>query len=60
VLRLTFHAGDGNLHPLMMFEANDLKSFRKAELLTGSDGVPPAGADDRAANGVIIRSCGRI
>ncbi|GAB0118866.1 FAD-linked oxidase C-terminal domain-containing protein [Acidisoma sp. 7E03] len=26
-----FHAGDGNLHPLIMFDANDLESFRKAE-----------------------------
>src|SRR5690349_2972180 len=26
-----FHAGDGNLHPLIMFDANDPNSFRKAE-----------------------------
>ncbi|MFM2150918.1 MAG: hypothetical protein RLZZ187_3224 [Pseudomonadota bacterium] len=26
-----FHAGDGNLHPLIMFNANDPDSFRKAE-----------------------------
>jgi glycolate oxidase len=26
-----FHAGDGNLHPLIMFDANDPKSFAKAE-----------------------------
>jgi glycolate oxidase len=26
-----FHAGDGNLHPLIMFDANDQDSFRKAE-----------------------------
>jgi glycolate oxidase len=26
-----FHAGDGNLHPLIMFDANDPKSFHKAE-----------------------------
>jgi glycolate oxidase len=26
-----FHAGDGNLHPLIMFDANDPQSFRKAE-----------------------------
>jgi glycolate oxidase len=26
-----FHAGDGNLHPLIMFDANDQESFRKAE-----------------------------
>ncbi len=26
-----FHAGDGNLHPLIMFDANDLESLRKAE-----------------------------
>jgi glycolate oxidase len=26
-----FHAGDGNLHPLIMFDANDLASFHKAE-----------------------------
>lgn len=26
-----FHAGDGNLHPLIMFDANDTESFRKAE-----------------------------
>jgi glycolate oxidase len=26
-----FHAGDGNLHPLIMFDANDPTSLRKAE-----------------------------
>jgi glycolate oxidase len=26
-----FHAGDGNLHPLIMFDANDRASFHKAE-----------------------------
>jgi glycolate oxidase len=26
-----FHAGDGNLHPLIMFNANDADSFHKAE-----------------------------
>ena len=26
-----FHAGDGNLHPLIMFDANDPKSFARAE-----------------------------
>jgi glycolate oxidase len=26
-----FHAGDGNLHPLIMFNANDPASFQKAE-----------------------------
>ena len=26
-----FHAGDGNLHPLIMFDANDAASFHKAE-----------------------------
>ncbi len=26
-----FHAGDGNLHPLIMFDANDPESFGKAE-----------------------------
>ncbi|HQT67885.1 MAG: FAD-binding oxidoreductase [Rhodospirillales bacterium 20-60-12] len=26
-----FHAGDGNLHPLIMFDANDDSSFHKAE-----------------------------
>ena len=26
-----FHAGDGNLHPLIMFDANDPESFREAE-----------------------------
>jgi glycolate oxidase len=26
-----FHAGDGNLHPLIMFDANDPQSFAKAE-----------------------------
>lgn len=31
-----FHAGDGNLHPLIMFDANDPKSFHAAETL-GAD-----------------------
>ena len=26
-----FHAGDGNLHPLIMFDANDPESFHAAE-----------------------------
>ena len=26
-----FHAGDGNLHPLIMFDANDPESFHRAE-----------------------------
>ncbi len=28
-----FHAGDGNLHPLIMFDANDTASFSRAEKL---------------------------
>jgi glycolate oxidase len=28
-----FHAGDGNLHPLIMFDANDRDSFARAEKL---------------------------
>jgi len=28
-----FHAGDGNLHPLIMFDANDPESFARAEKL---------------------------
>ena len=28
-----FHAGDGNLHPLLMFDANDPESLRKTEEL---------------------------
>jgi glycolate oxidase len=31
-----FHAGDGNLHPLIMFDANDPTSFAKAERM-GAD-----------------------
>jgi glycolate oxidase len=31
-----FHAGDGNLHPLIMFDANDPDSFHRAETL-GAD-----------------------
>ena len=31
-----FHAGDGNLHPLIMFDANDPESFDRAEKL-GAD-----------------------
>ena len=31
-----FHAGDGNLHPLIMFDANDPASFHKAEVF-GAD-----------------------
>jgi len=30
-----FHAGDGNLHPLIMFDANDPASFHKAEAFGG-------------------------
>jgi len=30
-----FHAGDGNLHPLIMFDANDPESFRRAEAFGG-------------------------
>jgi glycolate oxidase len=30
-----FHAGDGNLHPLIMFDANDPSSFHKAEAFGG-------------------------
>ena len=26
-----FHAGDGNLHPLIMFDANNKESLRKCE-----------------------------
>jgi len=31
-----FHAGDGNLHPLIMFDANDPDSFHRAEIF-GAD-----------------------
>jgi glycolate oxidase len=31
-----FHAGDGNLHPLIMFDANDASQFARAEAL-GAD-----------------------
>ncbi len=31
-----FHAGDGNLHPLIMFDANDAVQFARAEKL-GAD-----------------------
>ncbi len=31
-----FHAGDGNLHPLIMFDANDPDSFHRAEVF-GAD-----------------------
>ncbi|MDW8445575.1 MAG: FAD-linked oxidase C-terminal domain-containing protein [Acetobacteraceae bacterium] len=31
-----FHAGDGNLHPLILFDANDAESFARAEAL-GAD-----------------------
>lgn len=31
-----FHAGDGNLHPLILFDANDPDAFRRAEQL-GAD-----------------------
>ncbi len=41
-----FHAGDGNLHPLILFDANDPDELRRAELcvrvggvLTGEHGV---------------------
>ncbi|MFQ3622173.1 MAG: FAD-linked oxidase C-terminal domain-containing protein [Acetobacteraceae bacterium] len=30
-----FHAGDGNLHPLILFDANDADSFARAEALGG-------------------------
>jgi len=30
-----FHAGDGNLHPLIMFDANNSEQFAKAEVLGG-------------------------
>ena len=30
-----FHAGDGNLHPLVMFDANDPDSFHRAEAFGG-------------------------
>ncbi|HEY5764374.1 MAG TPA: FAD-linked oxidase C-terminal domain-containing protein [Rhodocyclaceae bacterium] len=30
-----FHAGDGNLHPLIMFDANDPDSMRRAEAFGG-------------------------
>jgi glycolate oxidase len=30
-----FHAGDGNLHPLIMYDANDPDSFHKAEAFGG-------------------------
>jgi len=30
-----FHAGDGNLHPLIMYDANDEDSFARAEALGG-------------------------
>ncbi len=30
-----FHAGDGNLHPLIMFDANDPEGFRRAEAFGG-------------------------
>lgn len=51
VLRRTFHAGDGNLHPLIMFEASDLECFRKAELLTGSEG-----ASRRPVRMIVLRT----
>jgi glycolate oxidase len=59
-----FHAGDGNLHPLIMFDANDADSFERAErfgaavltlcvevggCLTGEHGV---GAEKRDLMGV--------
>jgi glycolate oxidase len=62
-----FHAGDGNLHPLIMFDANDPESFRKAEsfgadilrlcvevggCLTGEHGV---GVEKRDLMGVQFR-----
>jgi glycolate oxidase len=27
-----FHAGDGNLHPLILFDANDAEQWHRAEL----------------------------
>ncbi len=35
-----FHAGDGNLHPLIMFDANDPDSFERAEKF-GADILKP-------------------
>ena len=32
-----FHAGDGNLHPLIMFDANDPDSFARARKPSGAD-----------------------
>jgi len=63
-----FHAGDGNLHPLIMFDANDPESFHKAETfgaailtlcvevggcLTGEHGV---GVEKRELMGVQFNS----
>jgi glycolate oxidase len=30
-----FHAGDGNLHPLILFDGREPKNFEKAEILAG-------------------------
>jgi glycolate oxidase len=64
-----FHAGDGNLHPLIMFDANDAVSFAKAEkfgadilrlcvevggCLTGEHGV---GVEKRDLMGVQFTAC---
>ncbi len=64
-----FHAGDGNLHPLIMFDANDTDSFARAEklgmdvlklcveldgCLTGEHGV---GIEKRDLMGVQFTAC---
>jgi glycolate oxidase len=64
-----FHAGDGNLHPLIMFDANDADSFARAEklgadiltlcvevggCLTGEHGV---GVEKRDLMGVQFTAC---
>ena len=64
-----FHAGDGNLHPLIMFDANDTESFARAEklgmdvlrlcveldgCLTGEHGV---GIEKRDLMGVQFTAC---
>ncbi len=65
-----FHAGDGNLHPLIMFDANDPDSFHRAEAfgadilklcvevggcLTGEHGV---GVEKRDLMGVPVQRAG--
>lgn len=64
-----FHAGDGNLHPLIMFDANDRDSFARAEkmgmdvlrlcveldgCLSGEHGV---GIEKRDLMGVQFNAC---